>query len=1251
MGTDHPRTPAADNGRRARLHTALERRLDRIDRDPNAVLDPGAAQEAAELATLLTDGAKDDDVASRVLLGRFWWSRALLGPSEQAADARERAVETLIPVFTTSGTSLDGVPAELVRTLADTSVELARSLYERARAADDPDLVTAAAQLWHRIVDATPDDHPDLTGRLSALGLALVRRFERVGVQADIDEAVEVSRRAVAATAADQPATAEVLTTLGIALRVRFGRTGTPADIDEAVDMARQAVTATPTGHPDLVAALANLGLALRRRLERTEALGDIDEAVDMARQAVTATPTDHPGRAGVLTTLSLALRVRFGRTGVLADVDEAIDVARQAVTATPADHPDRISQLSSLGLTLQRRFERTGTLSDINEAVDMARQAVTTAPDDHPSLAGWRTNLCGTLLRRFERTGALADIDEAASVARQAVTDTPADDPHLAGWLNNLGLILRVRFERTAVLADINEAVDVARQAVTALPADHPHHTGQLSNLGLTLRVRFERTGVLADLDEAVDVARQAVTTLPADHPLLASQLSVASLALWRRFERTGALADIDEAVDVARQAATTTPDDHPALPIFLTNLGLALQTRFERTGAPADIDEAVDVARQAATTTPDDHPDLAGSRSDLSVALRRRFERTGAARDLDEAVDVARQATTAAPDDHPDRAGLLTNLGLALQTRFERTGATADRDAAVEAHRTAAGSAVASPSQRIRAARHAADLLAASSPADAAGLLAGAVRLLPEVVPRRLHRSDQQYAIGRYARLAADAAALTLADPDTLPDERAESAIRLLELGRAVIMNQALNLRGETRQLADTHPDLAMEFMHLRDLFDRNPIPDPTASTTPRTDRRQVAHELEQVLARIRAHPGFESFALPPDSDELLAQAGEGPIVVFNISHYRSDALLVTSATVTCLPLPGLAPSAVADRASAFLQALDDVQHATSRPEVKSGQRHLSDTLEWLWDNATGPVLDALGYHGPPIAGEPLPRLWWIPSGPLTQLPLHAAGYHTHPTDHAAPTRAVVDRVVSSYIPTITALRHARRRTHGTTALEDVAALVVTMPTTPAGASRLSHVAREAATVAARIPTTIVLTEPDADTALEDEGLLPTKANVLTWLPSCAIAHFACHGVNDPADPARGQLLLHDHTSNPLTVADLDAIRLDHAQLAYLSACETTAATTTPELLDESIHLASAFQLAGYPHVIGTLWPVNDRVAAAIADTFYRALPGNPYPETSHAAHALHHAIAATRHRYPSTPSLWAAHLHIGA
>ena len=242
-------------------------------------------------------------------------------------------------------------------------------------------------------------------------------------------------------------------------------------------------------------------------------------------------------------------------------------------------------------------------------------------------------------------------------------------------------------------------------------------------------------------------------------------------------------------------------------------------------------------------------------------------------------------------------------------------------------------------------------------------------------------------------------------------------------------------------------------------------------------------------------------------------------------------------------------------------------------------------------------------------------------------------------------------MDRVISSYTPTVGALAHARRR-HTASPGAASRSLIVAMPTTPGlpGQGRLAYVPDEAALLRARLPRPTLLTEPPAGhgTAV---GQLPTRAAVLEHLPGCAIAHFACHGHTDPADPSQSRLLLHDHHRNPLTVAALAPLALDHARLAYLSAC-STARTADTRLLDEAIHLATAFQLAGFPHVIGTLWEINDAIAVEIADAFYAALTdpdGTLDPDR--AAHALHHAARAQRNQRPAAPYLWASHIHAGA
>ena len=169
-----------------------------------------------------------------------------------------------------------------------------------------------------------------------------------------------------------------------------------------------------------------------------------------------------------------------------------------------------------------------------------------------------------------------------------------------------------------------------------------------------------------------------------------------------------------------------------------------------------------------------------------------------------------------------------------------------------------------------------------------------------------------------------------------------------------------------------------------------------------------------------------------------------------------------------------------------------------------------------------------------------------------------------------------------------------------------------------------------------------------PSPGTRADD---LPTKANVLAQLPACSIAHFACHGASDPGDPSKSLLLLRDHETDPFTVASLTPVNLNNARLAYLSACQT-AAVAANGLIDEAIHLATAFQLAGVPSVVGTLWEITEPAAAAIAAAFYAGLRTDQGAlDTGNAARALHHAIRVRRDRNPAQPFLWAGYLHAGA
>ncbi|RMI38794.1 CHAT domain-containing protein, partial [Streptomyces triticirhizae] len=502
-----------------------------------------------------------------------------------------------------------------------------------------------------------------------------------------------------------------------------------------------------------------------------------------------------------------------------------------------------------------------------------------------------------------------------------------------------------------------------------------------------------------------------------------------------------------------------------------------------------------------------------------------------------------------------------------------------------------------------------------------------------------------EQRSALGRHPGLAGRAAELALADPRHDPPARAERALRLLEAGRAVLFGQALETRDDLAELRARHPELAERFVTWRGWLDRAD----TDALPAGADRARPAREMARVLAEIRALPGFDAFGLPPTVEELRAQAHEGPVAVLTCGERTGHALLLTPDGVRALELPGLTAPLTARRVDALRHALRLARSGRPRAQRLRGQATVNDVLEWLWDTAAGPVLDALGIAGPPEASGAdgsWPRVWWVPGGLVGLLPLHAAGHHRDPAE-APNRRTVMDRVIPSTVPSVRALRRARE--HLARLAERPAAparsLVVAMPTTPGlpGGGPLRHAAAEADLVAQHAPDPVLLTTRDGT---PNAAGAPTAPRVLAALADCSLAHFACHADSHDTDPARGRLLLADHAERPFTVGTLATARLERAELAYLSACHTATGATNG-LADESLHLTSAFQLAGFPRVIGTLWEVDDRIALDIADAFYARLATTP----AHAPAALHATIRTLRDAYPNLPTLWAAHLHAGA
>ena len=1101
-----------------------------------------------------------------------------------------------------------------------------------------------AIDIKEQAIKLTPEDHPDRATYLNNLGIALQTRFERTGSMDDLDCAIVVNEQAAQLIPDNHSDPAATLNNLGSALQRRFERTGSMDDLDRAIAMQEQAIQSTPDGHPDRAMYLTNLGKTLQSRFQRTGSLHDLDCAIETSEKAVQSTPDDHPNRAGRLNNLGNALQRRFERTGSVDCLNRAIVTREQAIHLIPDDYPNWAMYLSNLGIALRIRFEQTGSMDDLDRAIVTNEQAVKSTPHDHPDRAGRMTNFAAALQRRFERTGSIDDLDCAIVANEQAVQSIPDNHSDHVVMLNNLGSALQMRFERTGLMDYLDRAIVIKEQAVKSTPKDHPDRAAYLNNLGNALQSRFERTGSMDDLDRAILTKKQAIELTPDDHPNRMVMLNNLGSALQSRFERMGSMDDLIDAIARCEDAVQSAPDDHPDRVMYLNNLGNALLRRFERIGSVNDLYRAVMTNEQVVRSTPNDRPDRAMYLCNLGIALRMLFDQTGLMDKLDSAIVTSEQAVQSTPEDHPDRAIRLNSLGIGLQKRFGRTASTDDRDRAIVTWEQVLRSDTAPPSIRLGAATFCSNLLISQGSYQRARLvLQAALQLLPLLSPRILERNDQQYNISQFFHVPSRTVSLSLED-----GEDPYIALHLLEFGRGILANLHLEVRSDISILAASHSELAQQFQELRDkidspsrLFDSsvitryppffNPSPD---MTTIIKDRRNLFNQFDDLLQRIRRLSGFENFLQGPSESELRGLAAEGPIVIFNVSDIRSDAFIVTTNEIRSLHLPLLTLRSLRDFTILFfnaitIQCLNKYSHARDE---------MNKVLKWLWDVATSPILDELGFTQVPD-NEVWPRVWWIGSGLLNILPIHASGYHD-----STPPRTVLDRVISSYAPSVNSFSYARERETGANriALKDKAVLVA-MPTTP-GQTSLSYVKKETKDLQNLFSRMSI----DA-TVMQN----PTRAEVLHELPRHTIVHFACHG-NPAEDPSQSCLLLEDWKISPLTVSDLTALNIVSAKFAYLSACHTSTMRNF-RLLDESISLSSAIQLSGYPSVVGSLWQVTDRYSAEIARNVYSwIVEGEGRLNVRRSAEGLHRAVCDLRHRSrfrgKHDPLVWASFIHVG-
>jgi tetratricopeptide (TPR) repeat protein len=1131
-------------------------------------------------------------------------------------------------------------------------------LARHRRTGNDDDLLQAVHLLRQGVSALDPDSH-HLGRCLRALSGALQELSEKTGNLEHLTESAQVAQEALKLVP-QGPERWELLERAGSALSALYDVTEELSYLSEAIAFTREAVAGTPANHPERGRRTRKLAGQLDDLHARTKDKDALKEAIDLLQAHASTGPDDRATRAGhlALTGLLLTQMAEYGDSHFL---EEAVSALREAAALVPADSTEHGRYSSELADALYELHKHTSNIALLREAVQVARNAVR-APVADDSGRRRRIRVFTDALRaQYEVTGDSAGLDEAINAIDEALLANSDGD-----WPAVRAEFLFMRATSAHDVAGMREAV-LAYRDVLARGDSAPGHTG---SIGYFLGILYTYTAEIDLLYEAADLLRRS--TMNHSHEGWITKNHLAS-ALELLYERTGEEEMLREAVTVARAAAAEIPSTYAYRSLYLSNLGDLLATLSAATDDVPLLEEAADAARAAllATGKAPSYCRLCLVR--LGQMLLAVFRRTGDTGALSEAAEVGRAAVREGAEEIPGTAVVLAQV-LLHQHELDDDPATLQ-----EVSRLLPGVlelSTAPLQRRITAAR----LLGRTAmmrgdPQQALASYELAIELVLQAAGPSLARGDREYGLQSSAGLPSEAAAAAIAAGDP------GRAVELLEHGRGVLLGEALHFRSGISQLEAHAPNLAEQFRHLsqevaiaqrqsaeqgslvlESTMTSGPAGGVGLALSPHAAERRarMVSEFSRLAERIRAVPGFADFLRPPSLSAMRATIGPGPVVVVNVSQWRCDALLVTADAVDIVPLPGLSLATALEYADQYLRSIyrhqDSLEEVRQlREQIVGGDAKAADyqryhaakgllvkqteemeatlhrTVAWLWDVIAEPALGHLGHIAPPNGDDPWPRIWWCPTGALTLLPLHAAGHYEQGAD--ASGRTVIDRVVSSYAPSLRALMTARTAP-ASPHVKDNGMLVVAMPASP-GQAPLPNATRELDLLRelfpARRSTTLV-------------GPRATREAVLSSLPLHRWAHFSCHGDQDLWEPSRGGLLLADGI---LTVVDMGE---EHYQgeFAFLSACKTAVGSIT--LPDEVITLAAAVQYAGYRHVVATSWSVYDAAAAYVTESLYGYMTVEGVLHPARTAMALHRAVRALRHQHPDRPSMWLPFTHLG-
>ena len=1031
------------------------------------------------------------------------------------------------------------------------------------------------------------------------------------------------------------PLPSRLLANLAMSYEEKWRESGDILYLDTGIDKYETAILVGKDDDPDRSKWLSRVGTLYKSRFRIKKSLDDLRKAIELKQMAVDLQAKANEVDAGELSDLSDYLVDLYEHESTKESLDRAVQLGEEAISLVTPDDQDRVRYLSRQGAALMVRFETTGSSEDLDKAFNLIKEALSLTPKTEPR---WK-RLCASyadLLRdRFEQNGSVEDLEASVSYVKTALHEAP-EDPSL---LESLARQLNRTYSALGRKGDLDEAIIAAERAVELWDKESNYLADGLMRLGYLLIDRFEATGHQEDLDRSIVHLEKARNTPKTNMLAEARCLSGLASAFRLSWMRSRNQESLEAAIHNERLALKVLPEGNVGNVDVMNNLANNLIDLFKLTKDVKDIEEAIRLSEMVLSLRPSTHIHYPGNLNNLANAVEAKFKEYGQIDDLNLAIEKSEMALSIMGADHPERAGFAYNLGSRYHSRYQKTGDSKDIQSATEQFLYGWRTVNGKPFDRVLAGSQAVYKLRDMGRLEEATTIAmEVVDLLPHVTTRSHSMTDQQYVVREFSGIAGNACSLLLSMG------KSNDALEYLEKGRTVILDLMMSNRLDLTELEIESPQHATQFRQLQEQINQTFSESSIGSNGTQAilqKRLASVSQLDECVKSIRELPGQSRFLLGPQADEIKSAAKEGLIVIVNISTTRSDAIIITNQNIDSVKLPGLSRS----QALEWLEK-DLTRKPKSRAERRKKHEEYTILLHWLWVSGVKPIFDHAKLKSQ-SSSKKLPRVCWIGTGVASMLPFHAA------SDSSIDKENAFSYAISSYSSSIKTILQARRKAHKveSSVTTNPSLLMIGMPTTKGHAS-LSGVEAEIKDIRKAVKN-----------SLSVQSLLqPQPEQVFSELASYDMVHFACHALSDSRNPLHGHLLLESSSLNSgeadksgeLTVEEIMKMDLKRARIAYLSAC-STAENKSTRLLDEAIHLVSAFQVAGFAHVMGTMWPAPDGVSRDIATGFYQnlasLLSATPTIDEGRAvAEAFHLAVKEARSENDEEPLFWAQFVHFG-